>query len=268
MIYRFFNIFVLVWSIQSKPVVGRENRKWARQINEISIKPEDTAIKVVLAGNSLRKVNEVDGRGIDEGEFDVCADIEMILDISCSLSQRIKERSREIVKKITRSLLEGFSHGNNAVRIGLLTYGERYTHELFFNNTASIDETMDIIDKINLRRSEGDICRTYTHKALEQAVEVFKTSKHTTKIIHLYTDGLTVLRRYREDLYKIKDKLREDGVIINVIQQPHRKGKYEEEEYIELPHSADHLFKGTDPDIANFLVDRILFDAPCFDNIK
>ncbi|CAH1802175.1 unnamed protein product, partial [Owenia fusiformis] len=197
MIYRFFNIFVLVWSIQSKPVVGRENRKWARQINEISIKPEDTAIKVVL----------------------VCADIEMILDISCSLSQRIKERSREIVKKITRSLLEGFSHGNNAVRIGLLTYGERYTHELFFNNTASIDETMDIIDKINLRRSEGDICRTYTHKALEQAVEVFKTSKHTTKIIHLYTDGLTVLRRYREDLYKIKDKLREDGVIINVIQQ-------------------------------------------------
>ncbi|CAH1802048.1 unnamed protein product [Owenia fusiformis] len=198
----------------------------------------------------------------------VCADVLMLIDISCSISNKDKQRVRNISALVAHSLLTSVYPEDptsfNLARIGVLTYSEKTRHVLYLNNSKSSEEIDKIIRNVEIRKSKQSLCRTSTHRALSDARTFFFKSKQNNKqIINLFTDGLTFLRRNRKALYREQRKLREMGVIINVIQVRHRKGKYEENEYINLPHTQNHLFESKDKNITSQLIDRLIEDASC-----
>ncbi|CAH1802043.1 unnamed protein product [Owenia fusiformis] len=128
---------------------------------------------------------------------------------------------------------------------------------------------LDAFANMSLEKSPSDLCRTSTHIALEETRTILKHIKKTdrTQIILLFTDGLTFLRRYRNDLYATAKDLKDSGVIIHIIELPHRRGKYQNIEFATLAHSHKHRYKGTDcSNVANDVFERILSDAaPCPD---
>ncbi|CAH1802049.1 unnamed protein product [Owenia fusiformis] len=204
----------------------------------------------------------------------VCADVVMILDISCSISRPAKQRVRNIAAAVAQSLLTLINPEDpssfSQARVGVLTYSEDTRHVLYLNHTKPSKQAVKIIKNVKIVKNKETLCRTATHRALRDVRNYFFNTRqqNNKQVIHLYTDGLTFLRRNRKALYREQKKLKDMGVIINVIAVPQRIGKFEEEEYTTLPHTQQHLYNSTEPNIANQLIDGLINDASCEDIAK
>ncbi|CAH1802173.1 unnamed protein product, partial [Owenia fusiformis] len=151
------------------------------------------------------------------------------------------------------------------VRVGILIYGETTKQLLALDNKKTTNEVVNLLSNMNLKK-EDKLCRTMTHLALKEVQTIMSSTKrnNTAQLILLITDGLTFFRRYRNKLYKTRNELKKDGVILNVVSMPHKKGKFEEEEFVKLPHDIErNYFNGSDPDVANAVMEQIANDAPC-----
>ncbi|CAH1802042.1 unnamed protein product [Owenia fusiformis] len=198
----------------------------------------------------------------------VCADIQVILDLSCSVGAKTKREAKSIAGNVTYELIN-LDTTRPRVKVGIMTYSENIKHILRLDKSQNETTILDAFANMSLEKSPSDLCRTSTHIALEETRTILKHIKKTdrTQIILLFTDGLTFLRRYRNDLYATAKDLKDSGVIIHIIELPHRRGKYQNIEFATLAHSHKHRYKGTDcSNVANDVFERILSDAaPCPD---
>ncbi|CAH1802040.1 unnamed protein product [Owenia fusiformis] len=234
------------------------------QPHEVVVDTGDQKIQVVIQG--INKVNPPD----DPGGLG-CADVQIVLDLSCSISRKMKIKSRDIAKVISADFLSSFDPSIGLkVRVGIIVYAETVRQILPLDNNMTNKEVVDILGQLNLTKHD-EHCRTMTHLALEEARTILSTNKrrNDAQIIYLFTDGLTFYRRHRKKLYQTKDKLTDEGVILNVVRIPHRKNEARhimaaKDEFDKLPHHLEtNIFNGTDPDVANAIVDQFKKDAPC-----
>ncbi|CAH1802045.1 unnamed protein product [Owenia fusiformis] len=211
-----------------------------KNTREVGINGKDTSIKVTIEGEGKK----IYGSGtFDPTQPPICADVEMILDLSCSLSPAIKDLARNVSRDIGYQILS-YNQSTMKARVGILTYGQEVNRVKKLDSKLDVLKTMEKFKNIDVRKKQGELCRTHTHLALQNAQKSF-TKFHRTgvkQIILLFTDGLTFLRRNRVPMYVTKGELKKSGVILNVISLPHKKGKFDGDEYKLLPHSTDHLF--------------------------
>ncbi|CAH1802046.1 unnamed protein product [Owenia fusiformis] len=237
--------------------------------DEVGGNKEDTAIVIKAFGKNRPNVAPI--RQIRDDKFDadpafpdICADIEVVLDYSCSLSRKTRDLARNASKAIGYHLLD-YDPSLLRTRFGIITYGDLVTRVKNLDEDANAFELVARFDEIDVKRKQGPNCRTHTHLALQEVQNSFKKYERTDvqQIILLFTDGLTFKRRNRASMYIAADRLKTSGVIIYTIQLPHKQGKFQEQEYLRVPHSENHLFNGTDIEITNLIVSQMRIDAPC-----
>ncbi|CAH1781732.1 unnamed protein product [Owenia fusiformis] len=190
----------------------------------------------------------------------ICADLMVVLDISCSLRGCTKERLKDAAADVARALLES---SRDTTRIGVIAYSNEILEVIPLENNHSEKKILNIIDRLNTTSPK---CKTLTHAAFQDIRKQFASVASpigTKQVVHLYTDGLTFMPKYKQESLDEAKKLKQEGVKMNVIAVPNIHGKNGTTEFEQIPSSQKHLFNITFSDVTQKLYTRLLKDAAC-----
>ncbi|CAH1802653.1 unnamed protein product [Owenia fusiformis] len=172
----------------------------------------------------------------------------------------MRTRIRDTAKMVAEAIL---ADPRNDINIGLIAYSKDVHHIIYLNNTFSQNELVDAIENSPIT---GTACRTQTNEALDDANNFFFKTRDPNdpkaQILYLFTDGFTYKRVLIPDTVAKAKVLKDAGVILNVIQVPHKRGKTDTDEFQTLP-SPDRHFKIDSDMVAVDLYEKMSLDAPC-----
>ncbi|XP_068101357.1 collagen alpha-1(VI) chain [Hyperolius riggenbachi] len=183
--------------------------------------------------------------------FDVPADITLLVDSSTSVGSRNFETSKAFVKRIAQRFLEAKSPAFDSVRISVVQYSGRNEQQVEVQFVSNYTEVVSAVDKMKFINGGTDV-----GAALRAATELFRedAAAGATKKLLLFSDGNT---QAEETLLRAVRDARSAGIEINVLSVGNRA----HEENLRI------LLTGAPADSKVVISERSLFRVPDYPSL-